>query len=244
MVQKVKKILVPKTVSSTVRGKLNGKITRVALRPDKTKAFVERGTKMPRGLSPKEQFIWLKKIAHASNYFIKPLSPKTKKIRNILEKNGIKVEKAIQDLKNGKFLFEKTGNSLDSVKGIKLYMKNREKNVEKIGKIMKKMHSLGITHNHLHIGNIALTDKGNVILLDFGRASLSEKNITKGTNILMDIYQAAQSLAKLEAHALKLNQRQQQKREKEIYWSFLDNYPKETILMLEKNVLRKVNKKK
>ena len=244
MARKAKKILVPKTVSLRALYNVKGNIIKVRTRPGKTKAFAEKGVKMPKRLSPEQQAFWHKKIAHESKYFIKPLSQKAKRIRSILEKNGIRVEKAIQDLKNGKFLFEKTGNSLDSAKGIKLYIKNREKNVKEIGKIMKKMHSLGIFHNHLHIANIALTSKGKIILLDFGKASFSEKNITKGTGIWADIYQAAESLVRLETHALKLNKRQQQERENEILWFFLDNYSKKASLTMEKKLQQAINKKK
>ncbi len=230
MTRKPKKILVPTPVSLIVRGEAGGKVVSFKTRPGGTKAFVEKGVKMPKGLSPREQVYWLKRIAHGSEYFIKPLSPKAKEIRSLLEKNGIIVEKAIQDLKNGTFLFKKTGNSLDSVNGIKLFIQNREKNIENVGRVIRKMHSLGITHNHLHLSNIAITNNGTVVLLDFKKARISKKTITIGEGIFQELLKTAKTITKLENHVKKLSKPEQQKREREILLQFLKNYPKEITL--------------
>ena len=40
-------------------------------------------------------------------------------------------------------------------------------------KLVAKMHSLGISHSHLHLNNIAVTSRGQIIILDLGKAHIS-----------------------------------------------------------------------
>lgn len=70
-------------------------------------------------------------------------------------------------------LFEKQGYSLDSNEGQQLFLQNFGKALEGLTKAVANMHGAGITHNHLHAGNIAVTPNGNVVLLDLGKARLA-----------------------------------------------------------------------
>ncbi len=241
-----RRILVPKPISARVKTNPDGSYLSLKIRTDKTRAFLKQDHVMPKGLSAQQKGIWLANTAAKAKYFIKPLSPRAKKIRYVLKKNGLKIEKAIQDLKNGTMLFERTGNSINSVKGLKIYFKNRNKSVEKIAKVIRKMHSLGITHNHLHIGNIAVTNRGTIVLLDFGKATISNKQRTqKGLNSkgkIYDLLMVSTTLARLEAQILKLNKKTEKKRLSEINSIFYKKYSKKEMLEMEAALGKMVKK--
>ncbi|MDO8627203.1 MAG: hypothetical protein Q7K42_01945 [Candidatus Diapherotrites archaeon] len=160
-------ILVPKKVSFNPNSKKG-------YQTHGTKAFVESGTKIPKLLSRSERHKSLRRIANLSSHYIKPLGQRGRRIRGLLKKAEILVEKEIQDLHNGTALFEREGFGLDSPEGEVLLFQNPEKAIERILNIVTAMHSLGITHNHLHMGNFAITDKHEIILLDLGKATISK----------------------------------------------------------------------
>ena len=105
-----KRIFVPKIVSFNPNSKqgYDGR---------GTKAFVERGTRLRKGLSHKQKMRQLRMLAMESTHFIKPLSARAKKVREILQQNGVRVEKVIEDLRNGTALFEAEGFDLGSYRG-------------------------------------------------------------------------------------------------------------------------------
>src|SRR3989338_470924 len=111
---KRERIFVPKIVSfnqDSIRG----------YQREGTKAFVALGTRLPRGLSKGEKARQLRKLAHESSHYIKTVSPRARRIRGILQKAGIRIEKELEDLKNGTSLFEREGFGLDSKKGMELF---------------------------------------------------------------------------------------------------------------------------
>lgn len=155
-----KKLLVPKIVSfDAKRGKVD---------PRGTKAFVEYGTSVP------EEGEALRRIAHVSSHYIKRMLKHTRLVRAMLMNAGIMVEKEIQDLKDGTSLFEREGFGLDSPEGKRLFAKNVWNNVYELEDLVAKMHGLGIAHNHLHLGNFAITEAGHIILIDLGMARFSQ----------------------------------------------------------------------
>ena len=76
------KLWVPKAVSTSPLGRTQQK---------GTKAFVLKGTRLKKGTHGKTKA--LRKIAHEAQYYTKPFSARTKKVRDLLEKNGIRTEK-------------------------------------------------------------------------------------------------------------------------------------------------------
>jgi tRNA A-37 threonylcarbamoyl transferase component Bud32 len=231
-----KRLLVPKAVSVGSVVERDGRIVFFRRAHLGTKAFVESGGlfhRAKKGWSPHAKVAFLKKAAFNSHFFIKPVSNRARRIMALLEKNGVAVERPIQDLKDGTMLFEKKSNSIDSGDGYKVFSNNRKVILGNIGKIMFKMHSLGINHNHFHAGNISLTEKGEIVLLDFGKATISgEKRLAKGLNAegsVMDLIQASLGIASVEQHVLGLGEEAMMKRAKEINHIFLDQYPPEFV---------------
>ena len=108
-----------------------------------------------------------KEIAAKADFFIKQTNPRIKKIREKLIEAGIPIEIPIMDLKNGTELFER-GNWRTIAESIRIprVVPNR------IIEIVKTMHSLGITHNHLHLANLLIDSEGNVKLIDLSRAKM------------------------------------------------------------------------
>ncbi len=160
-------VLVPKTVSFNQWSK-KGYQSRG------TKAFVLNGTRLSRGLTKPEKFAALRDLAEKSDYYIKRVTPRNRKIRAFVEKYGVRVEKIIEDLKDGTCLFEREGYALDSPEGKKVFLRNPDAAMQKIAGVMAKLIVLEVTHWHPHRGNFALTEKGDVILLDLGKATLVE----------------------------------------------------------------------
>jgi len=163
----VPKLWVPKTTSYdgyTKRGYVqNG-----------TKAFVLQGTRLPRGLKREEKRQRLSLIASKAKYFIKPLSARNKKIRTILQKYGVRVEKVMQELGLGKALFEKEGYGLNSPRGVAIFRKNPVQVTERLINTVAKMTLLEVYHGHPHLGNFAVTKTGEIIVLDLGKATMGK----------------------------------------------------------------------
>ena len=189
------RLFVPKTVSYSV-------LSKKGVQRKGTRAFVPVGTRLPRGLDKMGKFAELRRLAHNSQFFIKPLSARARKVSRILEQNGIRAEKPIQDLGNGTALFEKKGFSLDSAEARAIFGEKPYYYAEKVMGIVAKMHSLGIAHNHLHGGNIAITPEGEIILLDLGRATMPKgerpSNLSDGPSSFdRDSSTVARALAEL-----------------------------------------------
>jgi len=184
---------VPKTTSFNTR-------TKSGYQSSGTKAFVPLGTRLHKGLTHSQKYDKLTKLAEKSHFFIKPNSLRVQKIRQKLRALGINVEDPIQDLGNGKALFKKTGNSLQSYLGINVFVQQTPKVVENICKMVAVIHNAGITHTHLHVGNIGVTRNGKIVLYDIGRAKFS-KDLMK-TNVGLDITTLTRSITSLYAHAL------------------------------------------
>lgn len=159
------RLFVPKTVSFSFGSKRG-------YQPWGTKAFAEQGARMPRGLPKEGKAEYLQRLANLSSHYIKRVSPRARAIRKMLSRAGIGVEKELMDLKNGTSLFERRGFALNSPEGRKIFFGRRINFFIGICEAVAGMHGLGITHNHFHAGNIAVTKRGKVILLDLGRASL------------------------------------------------------------------------
>jgi len=166
------KLWIPKVVSYdgyTKRGYVQGG----------TKAFVLQGTRLGRGLKREEKQRALSKIATDSEFFIKPLSKRNWKIRAMLEKYGIRVEKIVQDLKNGTALFQKEGFAFNSSKGIEFMKKNPQRTMNALQETMARMIILGVYHGHPHLGNFAVTKNGEIIVLDLGKATMEKPKIKR-----------------------------------------------------------------
>ncbi|MAG21816.1 MAG: hypothetical protein CL943_00730 [Candidatus Diapherotrites archaeon] len=102
-------------------------------------------------------------------------------------------------------MFERTGFGLDSLEGQKIFSKDPLGFMLRIEELVGKMHSLGITHNHLHGGNIALTRKGQIVLLDLSAARMAKipKKPTKKWIVKKfhnELWTVANSLAYLIEH--------------------------------------------
>lgn len=119
----------------------------------------------------------MRNLAEESPYFRKKYSLRQARIREKLERAGIKTEKII--LKNGRAVFEKTGHSLATEKGKALFRKKFWDNVDKLEELVAKMHSLGISHNHLHLGNITIDEHGTLRIIDLGKATMVDLNKLK-----------------------------------------------------------------
>ncbi|MDP2974197.1 MAG: hypothetical protein Q8N60_04040, partial [Candidatus Diapherotrites archaeon] len=137
-----------------------------------TDAFLPIGTELPEWLSSNEKRGVLRQLAHKAPFFVKKFTPRQRIIAEKLEAAGIKTEKPILILKNGRVVFEKVGHSLDSEQGKALFRRNLWENIKTLEEIVGKMHSLGITHNHLHEGNITIDEKGAIRIIDLGKATI------------------------------------------------------------------------
>ena len=245
MARAKRKLLVPVTVSFTSK-RTSKDYTEVSkMRGRGTKAFAEVGTNL-RDLNPKDKFMMVKTIGDYAPYFIKPMSKKVRKIISLLERNGVAVEKPIEDLKNGTMLFEKIGFCAVSNRGFNQYCRAPRKIFNNIVKEMIKMHMLGVTHGHLHLGNFALTEKGKAIIIDLKRATVSSKDrLEKGKNaerIAWDVVILGHGFTSLDKDRLKLTNAQSKKRGLEIHERILLQYPPEMRIIIA-NGLKKLIKK-
>lgn len=161
-------LLVPKGVSFNPysrRGYVKG-----------TKAFVSSAEhRVMRGTNPFERAFWLRRLAEHSSHFIKPFSKRTQAITDRLSKAGIAIEQPIEKLKNGTALFEKAGFGMNSDQGLAICKTDVNGTIERMAEIVARIHSLGITHNHLHLGNWVINPAGKITVIDWGRATMTAK---------------------------------------------------------------------
>lgn len=224
-----KKLLVPFTISADI-GSVAKKQKQVLKRRARgTKAFVKSGTKLKRGASPSDKGLALKRIGYSSPYFIKTLSPRAKRIISVLEKSGVRTEKPIEDLKNGTSLFESSGFGIWSTRGFNIFKRAPKRHLERIIDAFVKMHLAGVVHGHPHSGNIVITKKGHIVIIDLGWARISSKErVAKGKNaegIARDVFQLSYYLAKLEERRLGLTKAQTRRKWVEISKELLNAYP-------------------
>lgn len=174
-----KKLLVPKIVSYHQWSK-RGYVR------EGTRAFVPLGTKLKRGLSGPQKKVALTRMAQSSDYFIKPLSERNKRIRAVLEKYGVRVEQVVQELGDGRALFFR-GDSfpLNSRKGRAEFRKNPEKCVDNLCDAFARFFLLEITHNHPHWGNFAVSPGGQITVLDLGMARIGQPELLRPANFKM-----------------------------------------------------------
>ncbi len=237
---------VPKVVSYngyTKRGYIQGG----------TKAFVKQGTRLASRLKREQKWNALRQIGRNAEFFIKPLSRRNKTIRATLEKYGIRTEKILQELGDGKALFQKEGHTPDSIEGIKIVRKNPQHYLGKIEQTLAKMILLEIYHGHPHLGNFAITKSGEVIVLDLGKATMgnperirkgplskSEENrLKQDLNMFCDsvsIYYLRRILQK-EPSVEELNHT------KEIFWNQIHNTLEKMVPLVEKEVKSKTKSK-
>ncbi len=168
------KIFVPKQISIRTLGRGGKELARPRYAPRKiaTKAFVRNGTRLPKGLSAEQKFGALRAYADKSHFYIKPYNPEMQRIASILTANGIRVETPIENLKNGTGLFQREGFGIISPKGKRLFLKNPDEYCKQMVRTIVRMHSLGIIHGHPHLGNWAITRRGELILLDLKKAKM------------------------------------------------------------------------
>jgi serine/threonine protein kinase len=112
----------------------------------------------------------LREMAHGAEFFVKPHSARAEAIRKRLNAAGIRTEIPIQNLKNGTSLFRKDGHPLLSEEGKKIFAQNPAAWVGRIERLVAAVHSLGISHNHFHVGNLLVTEKREIVLIDLGLA--------------------------------------------------------------------------
>jgi len=153
---------------------------------DGTRAFVPAGTRLSKGLSKEQKWAALRKLAHNSDYFTKPLSARNKQIRAVLEKYGVRVEKVVQELGNGRALFARGDTlSLASRKGLAVFRKDPKKCATNLCDAFAKLFLLEVTHDHPHLGNFAMSPDGQITVLDLGRARMGKPEEIRGPEFRM-----------------------------------------------------------
>ncbi len=185
-----KRLLVPKPISYSGKEKrTEGK--------EGTQAFVPSDTRIPPNLSGYELQKFLRHLGHDAPYFIKPVNAETRDIRKQLSDAGVGVERELMDLKDGTALFEKTGHSLDSPEGQRIFADDPLNFLSEVQKAVTRIHNLGIKHTHLHGGNIAVTPEGKVFFLDWSQARRFDASQTPNAfaEVKNDLQHVAQSLA-------------------------------------------------
>lgn len=195
-----------------------------------SEAFVAVGTELPKGLKPYRKIVHLRELAYNSPFFIKNYGRRQQMIEARLEAAGIKIEKPVQILNNGRAVFKKTGHSLDSEEGKRLFLKDFWGNAVALEEMVGKMHGLGITHNHLHGGNITIDEKGVIRFIDFGKATMADiaklKRAPKGWAIrkfFKDLGNVAGTLTVINAGEVGFAFRN------EAFGNMADHYPKELV---------------
>jgi len=151
-----------------------------------------------------------KKIAEWSDYYAKPTSRRVKEIRSILLKNGVNVEQPMpvrnidkEDRVKGRIPSDLGGNyelfEQRKYREIPQNPKNFESIKSQILRTLAKMHSLGISHNHLHLGNWVVNPEGRVQLIDLSLARINKKPITTKQEFLSrfasDLFLSANAIA-------------------------------------------------
>jgi len=144
-----------------------------------TRAFVPMGTEIPKELNANERLKHRGKLAEQAPFFTKQHTPRQKAIAEKLRTAGIGTEEFILSHKNGRAVFGKAGHALSTEEGARLFRRHFWDNTEKLEKMVAKMRSLGISHNHLHPGNITIDEKGNLRIIDLGKATMIALEKTK-----------------------------------------------------------------
>jgi len=108
-----------------------------------------------------------KRLAHKSEYFLKPLKWKTRLIRKKLIEAGVPLEIPLARFKGRLELFEREG-----FKGLPKRIQNFDGFKEQVVSIVSKMHNAGVAHNHPHGQNFVINEAGKVKLIDLARAKI------------------------------------------------------------------------
>jgi len=174
------RILVPQPVSFEFLSRAGRPLPAGKYFPNRTKAFVPAGARLPQGLPPEQEANVLRRLAQESDYYIKSFSARQGRIAEILSTNGIPIEMPIQKLGGGKALFRREGFGLDSAEGRRLFARYPEEYEKQMIEILVRSHFLGITHGHPHVGNWAITKGGKLILLDLRKAAISRQAQKQG----------------------------------------------------------------
>ena len=159
------RLLIPKRVSYTIKSKSG--YDRAG-----TKAFIEYGTKIPARMTKIQRQDFLKSLAENSEFFIKRVNANQLLIGKVLKKAGIHTEKYVQDLHDGTYLIQAEGIALGSAKGAELLRKVGVSKILELEGIVAKMFSLGISHGHIHMGNIVITPRGEFKIIDLGKTRM------------------------------------------------------------------------
>lgn len=158
--------MIPTEVSADADGK--------RIDPQGTQAFVPIGTELKKGLNPRDRFLELRRLAQGAQFFTKPNPKKQRLIASKLMAAGIQIETPIQALGRGRALSQWQGHSILTQEGKMLFNRHFWNNVMKVEEIVAKMHSLGITHNHLHGGNITIDEHGVIRIIDLSKADIHD----------------------------------------------------------------------
>jgi hypothetical protein len=156
-----------------------------------------------------------------SEYFLKLSSARQRAIRKMLVKAGILVEMPIEEMsekvtqRDGKShsrlsdLFERRGfvRLVEDGTGKRpkaVNVKDISDAMAQMVKIMTKMHALGVTHNHPHLGNWAINSDGHVKILQLSRARLLKKRPRNKSQFIQifaeDFYYTAWVLTELQLY--------------------------------------------
>lgn len=173
------RLLIPKTVSFSIESQKAD--------PRGTKAFVWKGTRMPKGFKAEQKRDFLRDLARESSHYIKRISKRNLEIRQLLAENGIRTEKMVQNLKNGTALFEREGFELGTLRGQELFFSNPSKNGNALLELVSKLIVLRVHHHHLHMGNIAIAENGELILLDLGKATFAKGSPPSPARMLQQV---------------------------------------------------------
>jgi len=118
-----------------------------------------------------------KELADRSDFFLKPVTRRQKRIRDLLLRAGVRVEEPIQDVGRGLELFER--GSWRQIADPSRPVPKQNKIKAQIRDIVAKMISAGVVHNHLHYGNFVVNPSGEAKLIDL---SLAERHAGKPQN--------------------------------------------------------------
>jgi len=211
------RLWLPVDVSSDVRRKVEGKGTKafsqggagelLRYTEKNLRAFeklakqqaAKRKEGKPEAWVEKELSFWIertrklrKELATPAPFYIKPITKEQRRIRELLVKAGVPIEQPIQDLGRGLELFER--GEWKEIPPLA-----EEGSREQIRQMVAKMLSLGVAHNHLHLGNFVMNSKKEVKLIDLSLARRYSRKPASKAEFLnkysRDLYFASRSLA-------------------------------------------------
>jgi len=101
-------------------------------------------------------------------------------------KNNLSVERPISFTvgKRGDMLFLNSGKELNAFRFKLKSEKEQEQILRQLLDIISRMHNLGIAHDHPHLGNIVIDEKGKVTLVDFKHAKKEKIKWQRSNEIL------------------------------------------------------------